>query len=65
MNFFYNFRGPVVVLNKDWYDPDPNRLLTLYGSYMSMATKLDGLVCVPFLLPYSKGRTDFLTEGQI
>ncbi|KAK5677615.1 hypothetical protein LTS10_010189 [Elasticomyces elasticus] len=44
MNFFYNFHGPIVIVDKEWYDPDPNRLLTLYGSYMSMASKLDGLV---------------------
>ncbi|KAK0356092.1 hypothetical protein LTR91_020214 [Friedmanniomyces endolithicus] len=43
-NFFYNVRGLMIAFNKDWYDPDPNRLLTLYGTYMAMATKLDGLV---------------------
>lgn len=46
MNFFYNVRGLGLSWEKEWYDPDPDRLPTLYATYMAMATKIDGLVCV-------------------
>lgn len=47
MNFFYNVHGLSLSWEKECvYDPDPNRLLTLYGTHMAMATNIDGLVCV-------------------
>lgn len=51
-SFFFHVNGLYGPCHEPmWYNSwlggdDPNRILTLYGTYMHLATQTDGLVCV-------------------
>ena len=53
-NFFYNVaslhapRDDTMWMNRCYDQDDPNRILSLYTTYMALATQLDGLVCAPY-----------------